>query len=591
MPARNEISRGKRQVDAFAFPRTEPAEQVDVLVVGAGPNGLGAALELHRHGVQAAVVDAASGATLVRAGAAGYTSRALEVIRGWGLLQRIQHEWTFPPEWSTGNLLLTSLAGHQLAGTTLRSFGFGAASRYSTETMLRRPQTVLQRVFLDRLAEIGTTVSGGWRVEGLASYPDGVTTTVVEVETGRRRTIRSRYVVGADGGKSTVRTLAGIGRSGSYADERYFRFVVRTTSDTSSVLGAFPPATAVIYNDRYSGFLAALNETDWRAYAGPYPLDRDPTTDELIAQARAAFGFDVELEVVSLTPFFKSTRIADTFYRDRIALVGDAAHVRTPGGNLCEGFGDVVNLGWKLAAVLRGQAGPSLLDSYDEERRPHNWRIADYALAEDRRHTAAYERVRALGVPADADTSPDAARRRAEIGAILGAGRSLPLGVVFDERYDTSSVIRYEDGQAEAEAAAPWDAFAYDDDARPGHRAPNGNLDPFGFTLYDRIGSHIALLVLAADNPGTVAAFEAAADARGLELEVIHLPDPAARELYGAPYALVRPDHHVAWRGDGSDLDAGAVLDLVYGRGQAAAQPPAQTRSAGSRQLVDLAER
>ncbi|CAJ64018.1 MULTISPECIES: FAD-dependent monooxygenase [Frankia] len=594
MPARNEITRGKRQVDALTFPRTEPAEHVDVLVVGAGPNGLGTALELHRHGVQAAVVDAALGATLVRAGAAGYTSRALEVIRGWGLLQRIQHAWTFPPEWSTGNLLLTSLAGHQLAGTTLRSFGLGATSRYSTETMLRRPQTVLQRVFLDRLAEIGTAVSGGWRVEGLASDADGVTTTVVEVETGRRRTIRSRYVVGADGGSSTVRTLARIPRSGSYADERYFRFVVRTTSDTSAALGAFPPATAVIYNDRYSGFLAALNATDWRAYAGPYPLDRDPTTDELIAQARAAFGFDVDLEVVSLTPFFKTTRIADTFYRDRIALVGDAAHVRTPGGNLCEGFGDVVNLGWKLAAVLRGQAGEALLDSYDEERRPHNWRIADYALADDRRHTAAYERVRALGVPDDADTGPDAVRRRAEIGAILGEGRSLPLGVVFDERYDASSVIRYEDGQLEAEA--PWDAYAYADDARPGHRAPNGNLDPFGFTLYDRIGSHVALLVLADDagTAGTVGAFETAADARGLEIEVIHLPDPAARELYGAPYALVRPDHHVAWRGDGSgldDVDAGAVLDLVHGRGRLPAQPPAQTQTKAFGQLVDSAER
>jgi hypothetical protein len=152
--------------------------------------------------------------------------------------------------------------------------------------------------------------------------------------------------------------------------------------------------------------------------------------------------------------------------------------------------------------------------------------------------------------------------------------------VVFDERYDRSSAIWYEDGQVEADA--PWDAFAYDDDARPGHRAPNGNLDPFGFTLYDRIGSHVALLVLG-DDTGAVGAFDAAADARGIELEVIHLPDPAARELYGALYALVRPDHHVAWRGDGSDLDAGAVLDLVYGHGPAG--------GARSRQLVDSAER
>jgi hypothetical protein len=236
--------------------------------------------------------------------------------------------------------------------------------------------------------------------------------------------------------------------------------------------------------------------------------------------------------------------------------------VRTPGGNLCEGFGDVANLGWKLAAVLRGEAGEGLLRSYDEERRPHNRRIARYALERDRAGAEAYERVLAIGVPADDDTSPDAARRRTEIGEILRADHTVALGVVFDERYDGSSVIWYEEGQRESER--PWDAHVYTDDARPGHRAPNGNLDPFGFTLYDRLGSHLALLVLGTDQ-AAVPDFERAAASRGLELEIIHLPEPLARERYGADYALVRPDHHVAWRGDGTALDAGAVLDRALG--------------------------
>ncbi len=576
MAARNDINRGRRRVDVLAFPRGEPVEDVDVLVVGAGPNGLGTALELHRHGVRAAVVDAATEATLVRAGAAGYHPRALEIIRGWGVLERIRREWTFPPEWNTGNLLLTSLAGHELGGSSPRSFGLGGGGGHSAEISLRRPQTVLQKVFLDRLAELGTVVSGGWRVEGLDVDADGVTTTVAETTTGARRTVRSRYVVGADGGSSTVRSLAGIPRSGEYAAHRHYRVVVRTTSDTSAVLGPFPRGTAIIYNDRYTGFLAALNETDWRTYAGPYPLDREPDERELVEHVRHAFGFDVDLEVVSLTPFYKSTRIADTFYRDRVALVGDAAHVRAPGGNLCEGFGDVANLGWKLAAVLRGEAGERLLRSYDEERRPHNQRVGAYALDRDRKGEEDYRRILAIGVPDDADTGPDAARRRAEIGAVLGAGHAPPLGVVFDERYDDSSVIVYEPGQRGTEP--PWDAHTYADDARPGHRAPNGNLDPFGFTLYDRLGSHLALLVLTADT-GAVGGFEAAARQRGLELEVIHLPDPGAYERYGAAYALVRPDHHVAWRGDGVAVDAGAVLDHVLG-------VPAAARSLAARSLA-----
>ncbi|WP_181782466.1 FAD-dependent monooxygenase [Pseudonocardia pini] len=563
MPARNDINRGRRQVDVVGFPRAEPVEETDVLVVGAGPNGLGTALELARHGVRAAVVDAATEATLVRAGAAGYNARALEIIANWGVLPQIRDEWTFPPEWNTGNLLLTSLVGHQLGGSAHRSFDLGRAPRYSVHSALRRPQTVLQKVFLDRLAELGTPVSGGWRVEDLAVDADGVTTRLVEVGTGRERTVRSRYVVGADGGKSTVRTLAGITRSGAYATERHFRVVVRTSTDASTLLGRpFVPGTAIVYNDRYSGFLAALNETDWRTYAGPFPLDHEPDEAELVARVREAFGFDVELKVVSLTSFFKSARLADTFYRDRIALVGDAAHVRTPGGNLCEGFGDIANLGWKLAAVLRGEAGEGLLHSYDQERRPHNRRIAEYASARERAGGEVYRRIKEIGVPADDDTGADAVRRRAEIGELLGAEHTFPLGVVFDERYDDSSVVWYEPGQRETEQ--PWDAHAYTEEGRPGHRAPNGNLDPFGFTVYDRLGTRPALLVLTADT-AAVAPFEEAAEARGLELEVIHLPDADAHQRYGAPYALVRPDAHVAWRGT-AEVDAGAVLDLALAR-------------------------
>jgi hypothetical protein len=267
--------------------------------------------------------------------------------------------------------------------------------------------------------------------------------------------------------------------------------------------------------------------------------------------------------VASATTYFDSSRVAQTFRKGRVLLAGDAAHVRTPGGNLGEGFGDVANLGWKLAAVLAGHAPDALLDSYDAERRRHNWRIADHALERSRRGHELREQIRRDGIPDDADRSPEAQQRRAEIGALIGQGRGGAAGVEFDERYDASAAIWYEPGQLDSEE--PWRPDRYADDPRPGHRAPDGYLDPWGDTLYDRIGNGFALLVLTGD--GTAGqAFAAEAAARSLPFAVIHLPDPAVRELYGADNVLIRPDQHVAWRGaQVPDGGAAAVFDLVLG--------------------------
>jgi 2-polyprenyl-6-methoxyphenol hydroxylase-like FAD-dependent oxidoreductase len=553
---------GGRDVHTVAFPAAAPPAEVDVLVVGAGPVGLSAAVELAGRGVGVAVVDQAREATLVRAGAMGHTPRVVEHFRRWGVLQRIRAEWTFPPEWNHGIRIATSLVGHDLAPSRRPSFAGQSGGRHSSEEALRRPQSALQRVFLDRLAERGVVVAGGWRLEGLREGEERVEAELVEVDTGERRTVLARYVVGADGGSSTVRRLTGIKRHGERASEKRLRLIVRT-GDISARVGPAPSGVNIVLNERASGFLAAVSTREWRVYAGPYPLDHEPDEAELLDIARAAFGFKLDLELASATTFYHATRIAETFRRGRILLAGDAAHVRTPGGNLGEGFGDVVNLGWKLAAVLSGHAPADLLDSYDEERRRHNWRIADFALDRARRSQAAVEQVRHGGIPDDADTSLEAERRREEIRSQLATGRLEAAGVTFDERYDASSVIWYDDGQPEAET--PWRADLYEDDPRPGHRAPNGVLDPYGGTLYDRIGNQFALLVLGADR-NVERAFVGDATARGLPFTVVHLADPSARTLYGADFVFVRPDQHVAWRGD--DLPPGgaaAVLDAVLG--------------------------
>ncbi|GIF53037.1 2-polyprenyl-6-methoxyphenol hydroxylase-like FAD-dependent oxidoreductase [Asanoa ferruginea] len=539
------------------FPVATPPDEVDVLVVGAGPVGLSAAIELAGRGVDVAVVDRGTSAALVRAGAMGHSPRVVEHFRRWGVLQRIRDGWTFPPEWNRGIRVATSLIGHDLVSRQRRAFAEPGAGRHSLAAPIRRPQTALQQAFLDHLADRGVTVAGGWRVEALRETGDGVETTVVGATT---RVIRSRYVISADGGSSTVRRLAGIDREGGYADEKMFRLVVRTGAGFERA-GPAPSGTNIVFNQHASGFLAAISTREWRVYAGPYPLDADPPEHELLAVARAAFGFDLDLELASSTTYYQATRIASTFRKGRVLLAGDAAHVRTPGGNLGEGFGDVVNLGWKLAAVLAGHGADALLDSYDDERRPHNWRVADHALDRARRGRERLAEIRRIGVPDDADETPAAEERRDRIRALLdGEGGEAP-GVTFDERYDASGIIWYEHLAGEA----PWQPDHYEDDPRPGHRAPDGYVDPWGDTLYDRLGNDLALLVFTGDR-AVEKAFAAAAADRALPFTVVHLVDESVRALYGADTVLVRPDQHVAWRG--GPLPAGgaaAVLDRVLG--------------------------
>jgi 2-polyprenyl-6-methoxyphenol hydroxylase-like FAD-dependent oxidoreductase len=572
---------GGRDVHTVRFPAGLPPAELDVLIVGAGPVGLSSAIELAGRGVRVAVVDRARTATLIRAGAMGHSARTVEHFRRWGVLQEIRTEWTFPPEWVHGIKFITSLTGHDLVPNRRRRFtdrGAGA-DRYSLADRIRRPQTALQQVFLNHLSRHGVSVTGGWRLEALHEHVGWIDAEVADNDSGERHTIRARYVIGADGGSSTVRRLAGIDRDGERAPLKRLRLIVRTGDETER-LGPAPSGVNLVFNAKAWGFLAAVSTREWRVYAGPYPLDYEPTHEELVDIGRAAFGFDLDLEVASATTYYDSSRIAQTFRKDRVLLAGDAAHVRTPGGNLGEGFGDVANLGWKLAAVLAGHAPDALLDSYDAERRRHNWRIADYALERARRGYELREQIRRDGIPDDADLSPQAQQRRAEIGALIGQGRLESAGVEFDERYDASAAIWYEPGQADTEE--PWQPDRYEDDPRPGHRAPDGYLDPWGDTLYDRIGTDFALLALTED-AATGQAFAAEAAARSLPFAVIHLPDPAVRELYGADNVLIRPDQHVAWRGARiPEGDAAAVLDLVLGGAPDGAGRPAGSELAAA---------
>jgi hypothetical protein len=248
--------------------------------------------------------------------------------------------------------------------------------------------------------------------------------------------------------------------------------------------------------------------------------------------------------------------VAEKFSEKSVFIGGDAAHLFTPTGGL--GYNtaveDAVNLGWKLAALVAGDGGPGLLDSYAAERRPLALRNTSYAKG------FADSLGRFEPVAEIEDESPAGAAARRAAGDYLAAhGRAefnIP-GITFGGRYDGSPII-----VGDGTTPPPDDPNTYIATASPGGRPPHAWLDD-GRSLFDLFHGEWTLLALGPDAPST-AAFETAAEACAMDLRVVRLPQPALRELYEMPLALIRPDQIVAWRG-ASAADAGNVLAHVMG--------------------------
>ena len=505
----------------------------DVAIVGGGPVGLLLACLLVQEGVDVGLYEKRS------APPAG--TRAIGIHPpGLAALRRVHLDAAVREEALRLERGIARSRGRTLAELPLDDGG---------ACVLTLPQWRIETLLRERLAALAPdALRLGEGVESVRE--EG---THMSLSLSAQNEVRARLVVAADGVRSGIRSGAGIGWRKRPGHGRY------AMADTDDTTGLGTEACLFCEPDGIvESFPLPGARRRWVARLGARTAGQ--TLAEVVG-ARTGHLPDIPDAAVSL--FAAAQHRATRLVCGRLVLVGDAAHVRTPGGNLGEGFGDVANLGWKLAAVLQGQGGEALLDSYDQERRRHNWRIANTAFARAERGKALLAEVREIGVPDDEDLSADAVARRERIGALLADRRSGGVGTTFDERYDASSTVWYEPGQIAEEPA--WAPDRYTPEGRPGHRAPDGYVDPFGDTLYDRIGLTLSLIVFGEDRT-VESSFVAEARERGLALSVIHLDHPEAAALYGAGNALVRPDQHVVWRGERlPEGGAAVVLDHVLG--------------------------
>lgn len=544
----------------------------EVIVVGGGPVGLTLAHELGARGVDVVVVEPRLHPDESSPRCKQVNPRSMEHFRRLGVADAVRAASLLPFGWSDSVVFCTSLGGPQIARFD-GVFGLSDVPRSELpEPAQWTAQYRLEAALRTTLADRDTVVARwGSSLTGLQQDDASVSATVRDLS-GRTTRIRGQYLAAADGGRSTTRRALGIELGGRTHELENLQVVF----DAPGLMAGHAQGRAVQYwvlDSKVSGLLGPLDTADrWWAIIIGAPLD---ATREWTERAlRTMVGLDVPLEVRSQDPWTARMLVADRFRDGRCFLLGDAAHLNPPWGGFGAntGIGDAVDLGWKLAAVVAGWGGSDLLDAYQAERRP----VAVAAIAEAERNMAVL--TPELSRPDLAAEGPAAAAARlvaaravreaktAEtytLGFVLGTGCPGSPLVVPDDRPDPRS-----------------ETSVYRPSAAPGNRLPHLWLAR-GDSLYDHLGSGLTLLEVATTPaPDT---WRAAADARGMPLEIVTLNRPDAHLLFGARYLLVRPDHLVAWRGEDLPTDPGPLLDHVRGaRGDAVAVRPLPT----ARQMI-----
>jgi hypothetical protein len=291
-------------------------------------------------------------------------------------------------------------------------------------------------------------------------------------------------------------------------------------------------------------------------------LDSDgratPETVDRAGYLRRAVGRDIDVEWLGTSIWTRRSAVAERYGRGRVWLAGDAVHQLSPTGALGmnTGIADAVDLGWKLAAVLRGWGGPRLLASYDAERRPIGARNVGMAAE----FYLAHEQFSG-GLAAIEEDSASGSQVRQQFGDALmrNVGAMFrTLGMQIGYRYEDSPIC-----VSDGTAPYPDHPESYVPSTRPGSRAPHLWLGE-DHSILDLYGRGFTLLRLGAEAPQT-ATFEDAAAARRMPFATVSVAGADAASLHEYPLVLVRPDGHVAWRGTKMPAEAGDILDTVRG--------------------------
>jgi 2-polyprenyl-6-methoxyphenol hydroxylase-like FAD-dependent oxidoreductase len=513
-----------------------------VVIVGGGPVGLACALELAHHGVRSLVLERRDEVTMLRPRAKTVSPRTMEHLRRWGLAAQLRERAPLPVSWSKEVAFCTTVLGREVARIS-DCFGLDlAGSDVVSECGQQVAQPYVEQLLRDAVAVSDfARLMTGVVVESVTER-DEVAEVVFADEAGARSSVSASYVLGCDGGGSTTRETIGATLEGSDDSRPNLNVTFRSTA-LSDRLADRPALHYWVLSPNQPGLVGRLDldGTWWGGGLGVDPATSTRTPEEIVHNL---LGEDLEIEVLSTDAWRARMLLADSYGSKRIFLAGDAAHQNPPWGGhgFNTGIGDAVNLGWKLSAVLNGWAPETLLATYEEERRP----IEALTISVSAKNMSVLSSE--LGDPRLFGDDPEFAAIADSVAAVIRSTKDAEfhsLGLTLGYDYEGSSIVANEPGRTDA-----FDDTTYTPTARPGHRLPHFWFAP-GDSLFDHLGNDFSLVgdlsVPAAKS------ILAAADDLGVPLTAVDLGPDGRRDLFVSALVLVRPDQHVAWRGESTD--------------------------------------